>query len=127
MNSQLKLSESVSGITATKRVSLTAYSNISLVSRPFKQALEQGYSHMHMFQQFGHWYHLRLPNLSASVSVVLLTYTTFEYLVHVIFHVDKLRERYNFTQKWPCMRKQSIPGHFSPPTHHEYESKGNDK
>ena len=43
------------------------------------------------------------------------------------YNMDKLHECCNFIQKWPCMHKQSIPGHFFSPMHYEYESKGSDK
>ena len=52
-------------------------------------------------------YHWQFPNLSAWVSVVfvaaifqLCSYTTSEYLVRILFHVDELRKCYNFTKKY---------------------------
>ena len=52
-------------------------------------------------------------------------YTTFEYPVHIFFHVEEQRKPYNFMelkQNWLRMCKQSIPGCFSPPTRPGYKA-----
>ena len=50
----------------------------------------------------------------------LCAYTTFEYLVRILLNIIYI----NITnlQKWPHTRKQSIPGHVSPPTWPGYEA-----
>ena len=64
------------------------------------------------------------------MSIVLLfffqlcTCTTFEYPVHIFFHVEKQCKPYNFTElerNWPC--KQSIPARFSLPMRLGYEAR----
>jgi len=52
-------------------------------------------------------------------------YTPLEYVVHILFHADKLCEYYNITerlQKRGTHAQQSIPGRFSPPTWPGYEA-----
>ena len=46
-------------------------------------------------------------------------------LLSNILSVDKLREPYNFMEKWLRMRKHSIPGRFSPPMRPGYKANTN--
>ena len=69
----------------------------------------------------------KYQNLSPWVSVVLLSFfiSFVRILLSNILSVDKLREPYNFMEKWLRMRKHSIPGRFSPSTWPGYKANTN--
>ena len=75
-------------------------------------------------------YNYQSFNRSERCSIVALfqlcsTYTIFEYLVHISFHMDKLHKHYNFMEiqwKWLRIHKQSIPGRFPPPSRPGYKA-----
>ena len=67
------------------------------------------------------WYHLRLPTLSAWVSIACANYLSalcvyyFGYLVRIVFHINKLHECCNFVE-YSINNCTCAISHFSPPT-----------